>query len=254
METAFPLIFLIPISFVCEFIDSSLGMGYGTTLTPLLLLCGFEPLTIVPAVLFSEFVSGFTAACFHHSIENVQFNAKSQDTKVATVLTVFSVIGTILAVYVAVSIPKKLLTLWIGVIVVAMGIIIIATYRRTPRFRWRKIVALGTIASFNKGLSGGGYGPLVMGGQMLSGINVKNAVGITSLTESFTCLTGVIVYYIMKPDINWSLAPWLMSGAVISVPFAAHLLKRLSPDLAKRITAALILILGISLLYKALVH
>ncbi|GAF92609.1 unnamed protein product, partial [marine sediment metagenome] len=26
----------------CEYIDSSLGMGYGTTLTPVLLLAGFE--------------------------------------------------------------------------------------------------------------------------------------------------------------------------------------------------------------------
>ena len=32
----------------CEYIDSALGMGYGTTLTPLLLLAGFDPLEIVP--------------------------------------------------------------------------------------------------------------------------------------------------------------------------------------------------------------
>jgi len=29
-------------------------MGYGTTLTPLLLILGFEPLQIVPAVLLSD--------------------------------------------------------------------------------------------------------------------------------------------------------------------------------------------------------
>ena len=42
------------IAFFCEMVDSTLGMGYGTTLTPLLLVMGFEPLEIVPAVLFSE--------------------------------------------------------------------------------------------------------------------------------------------------------------------------------------------------------
>ena len=56
------IVLLMPLAFVCEFIDSSLGMGYGTSLTPLLLLMGFEPMQVVPAVLFSEFVSGFTAA------------------------------------------------------------------------------------------------------------------------------------------------------------------------------------------------
>ncbi len=46
---------------VCEYIDSALGMGYGTTLTPVLLLCGFDPLQIVPAVLLSEFSTGLVA-------------------------------------------------------------------------------------------------------------------------------------------------------------------------------------------------
>jgi len=45
------LILLMPLAFVCEFIDSSLGMGYGTSLTPILLLMGFHPLQVVPAVL-----------------------------------------------------------------------------------------------------------------------------------------------------------------------------------------------------------
>ena len=43
----------MPLAFVCEFVDSTLGMGYGTSLTPILLLMGFEPLQVVPAVPFS---------------------------------------------------------------------------------------------------------------------------------------------------------------------------------------------------------
>lgn len=33
---------LIILAFFCELIDSSLGMGYGTTLTPLLMIIGFD--------------------------------------------------------------------------------------------------------------------------------------------------------------------------------------------------------------------
>ena len=39
------------LAFCCEFVDSSLGMGYGTILTPTLLIMGFEPLMVIPAVL-----------------------------------------------------------------------------------------------------------------------------------------------------------------------------------------------------------
>jgi uncharacterized protein len=246
------LLLLMPLAFFCEFIDSSLGMGYGTSLTPILLLMGFEPLQIVPAVLLSEFVSGITAASFHHSLDNVSFKPGSKDTHVALVLALFSIIGTVLAVILAIKLPTKILKIVIGLIVLFMGVFILGTYNRKPRFTWRKITILGTIASFNKGLSGGGYGPLVMGGQLLSGIGTKNAVAITSLAEGLTCLVGVLLYFFIDARIDWSLAPWLMAGAVLSVPLAAHVLKILPEKKAKVMVAVVVVALGLITLIKAL--
>jgi uncharacterized membrane protein YfcA len=247
------LILLMPLAFVCEFIDSSLGMGYGTSLTPILLLLGFSPLQVVPAVLFSEFVTGLSAAFFHHNLRNVDFNPHSKDTKVAAVLSAFAVVGTIVSVVIAVKLPPQILKTWIGGIVIAMGIAILVSRNRAPRFSWGKISVLGTVASFNKGMSGGGYGPLVMGGQILSGIGIKNAVGITSLSESVTCLVGIIMYFTLKDGVDWTLAPWLMAGAVLSVPFAAHTLKRIPERRVKAIVAAIILGLGALTLLKVFV-
>ena len=247
------LLLLMPLAFFCEFIDSSLGMGYGTSLTPILLLMGFEPLQIVPAVLFSEFVSGITAASCHHNLDNVNFKPGSKDTHIALVIALFSIIGTTIAVFLAIKLPARALKIWIGAIVLFMGIFIFGTYNRKPRFTWRKIAILGTVASFNKGLSGGGYGPLVMGGQLLSGIGTKNAVAITSLAEGLTCLAGVLLYFFIKPNIDWSLTPWLMSGAVLSVPFAARVLKILPEKKAKVLIAIVITILGIITLLKAFI-
>jgi len=34
----------------------------------------------------------------------------------------------------------------------------------SPSFSWKRLIAIGLISSFNKGISGGGYGPLVTGG------------------------------------------------------------------------------------------
>ncbi len=241
---------LMPLAFVCELIDSSLGMGYGTSLTPLLLLMGFEPLQVVPAVLFSEFVSGLTAAAFHHSVRNVNFKPHSKDAHVAAVLAAFSIIGTVAAVLLAITLPGKVLKTWIGAIVVFMGVFIIATFNRKPRFTWRKITVLGTVASFNKGLSGGGYGPMVMGGQILSGIGVKNAVAITSLAEGLTCLVGVTMYFFARAHVDWTLSPWLMAGAVLSVPFAAKIVKHVSERKIKIMVAIVMVMLGGLTLFK----
>lgn len=244
------LIGIIPLAFVCEFLDSSLGMGYGTTLTPLLLILGFEPLQIVPAVLLSEFASGILAAFLHHKHDNVNFNHNSKDTKIAVILSIFSVIGTIAAVFIAVNIPKDILKLIISIIVLSMGFIIIITLNYKPKFSWFKITTLGTIASVNKGLSGGGYGPLVMGGQMLSGIGVKNAIGITSLAEGITCLAGVILYFILPTKINWNLAPFLAIGALLSVPLSVYCVKKIPEKQVKIFVSIFILLIGAYSLLK----
>ena len=65
------LVFLVALG--CEYLDSSLGMGYGTTLTPILLLAGFAPLDIVPAILLSEALTGAAAGLLHQRDGNVNF-------------------------------------------------------------------------------------------------------------------------------------------------------------------------------------
>jgi len=178
LELFLPIILL---AFICEFIDSSLGMGYGTTLTPLLLLMGYNPLQIVPAILLSELFTGFGAAFFHHKFKNVNFKIGNSDLKVALIMGGCSVFGALIAVLLALSLPAFTVKLYIGVLVFIMGVIILATLNRSFPFSWKKIVGLGLLAAFNKGISGGGYGPVVTGGQILSGVKEKNAIGIASL-------------------------------------------------------------------------
>jgi len=260
---------ILVIAFFAEYIDSTLGMGYGTTLTPILLLMGFAPLQIVPAVLLSELFSGLFAAFLHHRIGNVHFDfsndhehrikkklgklgyiPKSKASKVVFALSLFSVIGTIAAVLVAVNIPKFYLNLYIGILVLLMGIIILIRHKKRNRFSWKKIIGLGAIASFNKGMSGGGYGPVVTAGQILSGLKSKAAIAITSFAEGITCLVGVIAYLLVKSNINWVLAPFLVIGALLSVPLSAYTVKIIKTKKLTLIIGIVTICLGILTLVK----
>ena len=243
---------LIVLAFFCELIDSSLGMGYGTTLTPILLIAGFNPLEIVPCVLLSELITGLAAGIAHHKAGNVNFSRGSIDLKIALVLATCSIVGAALAVLVAINISKFCLNMYIGVLVLVMGIIILLTLNKNFKFSWKKIIGLGSIAAFNKGMSGGGYGPVVTGGQILSGINGNNAVGITSLAEGLTCIVGVFVFLISSQVIDWGLAPSLVIGAVLSVPFSAFIVKKISTKALKITIGLLTFILGLYTLIKVL--
>lgn len=244
---------IIALAFVCEYIDSSLGMGYGTTLTPLLMMAGFKPLEIVPSLLLSEFVTGLLAGFFHHRHQNVNFRRGTPDFKIAAVMSGCSVVGALLAVAVAIELPQFYLKLYISLIVTAMGLIILFTLKRTFSFSWGKIYFLGSVAAFNKGISGGGYGPLVTGGQILSGVGSKSAVGIASLAEGLTCLVGVVAYFaVSNHSIDWRLAPYLVVGAVLSVPFATLTVKKLRTDRLKLAVGLATLALGLFSLAKTI--
>jgi uncharacterized membrane protein YfcA len=269
---------LIPvIAFLCEYMDSTLGMGYGTTLTPVFLLMGFAPMQIVPVILLSELISGVLAGFFHHREGNVDLKPRTADIfkiknalrplvyidsvrrtvprhlKVALLLAVCSVVGTVAAVFVALNIPKFWLKMYIGCLVLAMGIIILVCINRNFKFSWKKITLLGVVASFNKGMSGGGYGPVVTGGQILSGVDGKSAVGITSLAEGLTCLVGVIAYILISENsLDWKLAPWVVVGAVLSVPLSAKSVKVISERKLKFAIAILTIILGVFTIVKTL--
>ena len=60
-----PLVIIL--AFIFETMDSCAGMGFGTGLTPLLFLLGYEPLQVVPILLISETITGFTAGFFRSS-------------------------------------------------------------------------------------------------------------------------------------------------------------------------------------------
>jgi uncharacterized membrane protein YfcA len=246
------VLFLFFAALSCEYIDSSLGMGYGTTLTPLLLIAGFEPLQIVPTVLLSEFVSGIGAAVMHQRDGNVDFYHDRRARKTALQLSALSIVGATIAVAVAVSIPKFWLTLFIALIILSVGIVIIATRRRELAFRQRHIIVLGAVAAFNKALSGGGYGPLVTGGQVVSGISAKQAVAITSLAEGLTCFVGLIAYAIVKGMPDWWLAVPLTLGAALSVPMATFTVRRLPESFVRASVGVVTVLLGILALAKLL--
>jgi len=266
------------IAFCCEYMDSTLGMGYGTTLTPVLLLMGFSPMQIVPVVLLSELITGVMAGFFHHREGNVNFKPETTDfslimnqlkalgyvesfkrgvplhLKVALLLAACSIVGTVGAVFLALNIPKFWLKIYIGALVLSMGVIMIICLNREFRFSWKKITALGIIASFNKGMSGGGYGPVVTGGQILSGVEGRSAVGITSLAEGLTCLVGVITYLLVaRNPIDWRLAPIIIVGAVCSVPLSAVSVKRISSRHLKTAIAVITIVLGVSTLVRTLI-
>ena len=241
---------IFAVCFVCELIDSGLGMGYGTILTPVLLLLGNDAHDIVPTVLLSELLSGFTAAFFHNEIRNVQLGLHGRDFWPAVILAAGSVAGVSVGVALALNLPKGSLNLGVGLIILASGFFVLLHSRRHIEYRRWKMVALAIVASFNKAVSGGGYGPLVTSGQVLSGVSGKASIGITSFAEAFTCLLAVTLFLAQGEHLNLILFIPMCAGALLSVPFSVFVISVTREDRLRVIIGAVTMLMGALTLFK----
>lgn len=260
---------LIFLSFGFEFIDSVVGMGYGTSLTPILILMGFSPSKIVPCILFSEFISGILSAIFHHKFGNVNFDfrrdekivlkrlsglgyvPKSFDAKVSYFLIIFGVIGTILSSSISVNIPQKIVKFYIAFMITFIGIYILMSLNKEIVFKWKTFLFIAFLSGFNKGISAGGYGPLVAGGQVISGRSAKSSIGTTSLAEGVICFFSILVYVFIGKGIDFKIAIPLLIGGVIAAPLSAIFVKKAPEKKLKSLIGIFVLILGILNILKA---
>ena len=241
--------------------DASIGMGYGTTLTPVLLILGFSALAVVPTVLIGQLAGGFVGAFFHQKFGNVKLDfrqdervkkrlrglgylPRSFDSKVVAILVISGVIGALVAVFFTINVPSLVLKTYIGVMVLLIGVIILIRRNRNINFSWKSLVSIGLISAFNKGATGGGYGPLVTGGQLISGREAKGTIGSTTLAEAIVCITPFVGYVIVG-NIVWNLAAATSIGSILAAPFAAFTVKKITTNRLKLIIGLVTFLLGI---------
>ncbi|HON59383.1 MAG TPA: sulfite exporter TauE/SafE family protein [Smithella sp.] len=244
-------IVLVVLAMVMEFIDSFLGMMYGTVLSPLLILFGYDAKQVVPSILISQAIGGFVASYKHHQLQNANFQPGTIDHQVSTTVIWFGVFASLIGVFISVSIPSKFLNTYIAVLVIAIAVMILLN--QTILMTSTKIYFLGFISAFNKALSGGGFGPLVAGGQLIfKDRSEKGAIGSTDFAEAPICLLSFCLWLLIKglPPLNLMIPVCI--GAMVGGFFGPMALSKIkSRDLLKKCLGALVLIEGLWVLYKA---
>lgn len=260
MLELFPLI--IVLAFLFETMDSSAGMGFGTGLTPLLFLLGYDPLQVVPILLLSEAITGFTSSYFHHEFENVSFSLKkpyTQETKITGMIAVtgcFAIILSVVLTYAALNLPKSFIKTYVGILVLITGFIgMIRLKSKTSRYRPRLLTGFAALAGFNKGIGAGGYGPVVMMGQLFSGIYEKTATAIVSLAEGIVSVVGFASFVFITSygvTIDYLLLPSIFTGGFIAAIISPYMVRVLPNKMWRIVIPIYAILMGILTLAKVI--
>jgi hypothetical protein len=220
-----------------EFMDASAGMGFGTAITPLLLVIGFDPKQIVPIVMIQQGTAGLVGAFLHREFENVEWKFKpmSETVKLWLIISVTGVLSvglSIVAVYGILKMAKIWIKLYVCMLLLVMGAVSLMQGMKQKPYKPWKMLGFASLAGFNKGIGGGGYGPVVTVGGLISGVPAKSMLAVTAISEGTVSTFAVIVWFALLTQgvtIDFLLLPSMMLATMFSA-VAAPYATRVAPE------------------------
>lgn len=249
------------VAMLFEFMDATAGMGFGTAITPLLLVMGFDPKQIVPVVMIQQGVAGLIGTFLHKEYGNVEWKLKPMSETIR--LWFYIAIPGILAVLISVSAVYaifKLAKVWINLYVCALllGMGAISLYQgvshRERKYRPKMMIGFAALAGFNKGVGGGGYGPVVTIGGLLSGVPAKSMMAVTALSEGTVSTFSILVWLAMLTGgvvIDYLLLPSMMIATILSAVVAPWATRVFPERVWQYVVPAYSLILAFYATYKS---
>jgi len=246
------------LAMIFEFLDSAAGMGYGTAFTPLLLIFGYEPLQIIPAIMIQQASAGLTSAYIHKEYGNVEWHIHpiSETVKLWLIIASMGILAgvfSITSVYGLLHVAQVWIKLYVVVLLLAMGIISLINAKKVPTYHPKRMFFFGALAGFNKGIGGGGYGPVVTIGGLFSGVPAKTMMAITAFAEGTVCIASIITWFCLLNHgvvINFILLPSMILGSIFAVIAAPYAIRVFPEKMWKKLVPLYCCILAILCLWK----
>lgn len=251
----FNFLLILIVGIFAQFIDGTLGMGYGVSSSSLLIAAGFLPLLVSSSVHTAEIFASLASGIAHFKLGNV-------DKKISLPLTFSGIIGGVIGAYFLVNAPSNIAKPVIGTILLISGLkIFLESFRKTNttlshgNFAKKFLLPLGFIGGAVDAFGGGGWGPFCTA--VLVSANKKEPryiVGSVNFAEFFTTIAIVLTFGFTLGFENflWSVAFPLIVGSVIAAPRAAYTCKKISPIILGTTVGAIIIALNTQTVLKYL--
>jgi uncharacterized membrane protein YfcA len=232
---------VVGLAIIFEFLDAAAGMGYGTAFTPLLLMMGYEPLQIIPVIMIQQACAGLIGAYIHKQYGNVEwrFRPPSETVKLLLIIAgigALAVSFSISSIYGVLKLGEVWIKLYVVILLLMMGLTALCRSNKATLYRPKRMYFFGALAGFNKGIGGGGYGPVVTIGGLLSGVPAKTMMAVTAFSEGLVCVVSILVWFYWLNhgvQIDFILLPSMLLGSILSV-IAAPYATRVLPERAWR--------------------
>jgi uncharacterized membrane protein YfcA len=238
MQGLVALVIFFIIGFFAQFIDGTVGMGYGAFSASLLIGMGIMPALASASIHTAEIFTTLFSGISHLKFGNVK-------KEWLLLLIIPGAVGGGLGAWFLASIPGDTMKPFVAGFLIIMGAIMLYRFIPTkkaskpsrlskalssPRFSSKKIPILGFIAAFFDAVGGGGWGPIATPGLILTeNEEPRKVVGTVNLAEFFITIVIAATFFFTlgAGEYDWRMIGMLLIGGVIAAPIAAYLCKRL---------------------------
>ncbi len=235
------------LGFFAQMIDGCLGMAYGVSLTTFLLSIGIPPPLASASVHTAEVVTTGVSGLAHLGFGNV-------DREIFKRLVIPGMFGGVIGAYILTTVSSDVIEPLVAAYLLVMGVRIIlkAFQQRGETTPMTRLVPLGFIGGFLDAIGGGGWGPVVTSTLVADGHQPRFAIGSVNLAEFFVTLVQTATFLVVLGTVPWRIVIGLIAGGVVAAPLAAYLSKRLSPQKLMIVVGAIIILLSLRTVYRAL--
>jgi len=238
------ILFLIA-GFIAQMIDGCIGMAYGVSSTSLLLSFGVPPASASASVHTAEVFTTLVSGISHYKLKNI-------DKKLFVSLVIPGVIGGVLGAYILTNIDTTIIKPIVYVYLIIMGIRIIYKAFGNPlekvakKLEDIKLYILGILGGFLDAIGGGGWGPVVTTTLVADGNTPRYVIGSVNASEFFVTIAQTLTFAtFIGVGEYWKIILGLALGGVIAAPFAAFLVRKISPKVMMILVGAVVAILNI---------
>jgi len=240
IETNFFIVVLI--GFLAQMIDGALGMAYGVSSTTFLTTVGVPPKIASASVHTAEVFTTFCSGISHWKMKNVDWGIFRR-------LVIPGVIGGALGAYVLVSFPGDLISPFVNIYLLVMGVVVLIRGIRgsvKKLIEGNKLIPVGLIGGFFDAVGGGGWGPIVTSTMVASGHPPRYTIGSVNTAEFFVTIVQTLTFTVfLGIGKYWHYILGLAIGGVLAAPLAAYLCRKIPEKKLLLIVGALIIVLNV---------
>ena len=248
------LLIIFLFALIAELIDGGIAMGYGVSLTTLLLSIGIGTAVASASVHMAEVFTTLFSGLSHFKLGNF-------DKKIFAFLAIPGVIGGVLGAYGAVKFQdaSSIRPIISGILLVLGTLIVVKFIEKKEmleheyeRPRIRHLAPLGFVAAFVDALGGGGWGPITTPTLIMNNAHPKQVIGSVNFAEFFVTLAISITFFLALPKIDLAIVVPMIIGGLIAAPIAARITKKLPHRTVGIMVGVLIMLLSLRTLIMAM--